>query len=59
MIEVAKLRCPQDFLCVFRLRWIPIDRDKGGEIYEVPSPLVGEGKGEGYINSFLTFALVI
>jgi hypothetical protein len=23
---------------------------KGGEIYEVPSPLVGEGEGEGYVN---------
>jgi hypothetical protein len=27
---------------------------KGGGIYKVPSPLVGEGKGEGYVNLFLT-----
>jgi hypothetical protein len=31
---------------------------KEGEIKGVPSPLAGEGWGEGYVNLFLTFIIV-
>jgi hypothetical protein len=32
---------------------------KGGEIYEVPSPLVGEGEGEGYADLFVTSSITL
>ena len=32
---------------------------KGGEISSVPSPLAGEGKGEGYVQFFMIVAVVV